>query len=697
MHRHTSEGVNRVSRREFLALATAVAASPTWATNTPSRSSAVWRESSEAFPEGVASGDPDAHSVILWTRRPSKQTASIRMQVEVSEDAAFHNVIARARVSVSPTSDWTARVLVGNLRPASVYWYRFTDAAGFGSRIGRTVTAPTHEDPHPVRFAVVSCQNVNLGTQNAYRRMIFEDERAPAAEQLGFVLHLGDFIYDTVYYPEENPDGVLGRVPIETVRYPHGEKVGDYHIPVTLEDYRAIYRAYLHDPDIQDARARWPFVPIWDNHEFSGAGWQSLQVLKGQTRPAQTRKVAANQAWFEFQPARIKKSSGPSLSVFGAPQVTDTPVTQFDDHGLGQEPNNLAALGSLTGYRALRWGKHVELIITDQRSYRSARASNRAEAKPLWNENFPNCIPQEALEILDGGHAYDNGKPPEKIRFGADEIDNFRRNEPAQTILGAEQKQWFMKRLQKSSATWKIWGNTTGTLDRRVDPQNLPTGLTAPWPGTGYAAYEDGDHGSTYTERAEIYSLVRRENITGFVTVAGDRHSFWAGLAAPTLPPQEYEPVGIAFIAASISAPSSADILASYLPPDHPLYSLYFAQPHAGQRQPVINMLLRHGVRSSLEYARTGNAELARRLSNPDLAPHLKFVDFGAHGFATVRAASDCIECEFVCIPRPLTRASTADGAPVLYRVIHRAPAWNTVAAVRLEQRIVAGNPILSL
>src|SRR5262249_8133139 len=128
------------------------------------------------------------------------------------------------------------------------------------------------------------------------------------------------------------------------------------------------YRGYLHDRDLQDARARWPFVCMWDNHEFSWQGWQSFERFSGTVRPAQTRKVAANQAFFEYQPARLFKPSGASLNQFDPPHVTDAPVTRFDEHGLGQEPNNLAAIQSLRGYRAIRWGKHVELVITDQRS-----------------------------------------------------------------------------------------------------------------------------------------------------------------------------------------------------------------------------------------------------------------------------------------------------------------------------------------
>ena len=86
-----------------------------------------------------------------------------------------------------------------------------------------------------------------------------------------------------------------------------------------MDDYRAVYRAYLHDPDLQDARARWPFVCMWDNHEFSWLGWQALQKFDGVTRPAQTRKVAANQAFFEYQPARTGKPAERRSNVWSAP------------------------------------------------------------------------------------------------------------------------------------------------------------------------------------------------------------------------------------------------------------------------------------------------------------------------------------------------------------------------------------------
>jgi alkaline phosphatase D len=692
-----------ITRRWFMEMALALGATAAWGRPAVARSKISWQERRGIYPEGVASGDPDSSSVLLWTRRPPRNGKAIgKLMVEVARDESFTQVVATAEAPISEASDWTCRVLAGGLDPARVYWYRFTDAAGNGSRIGRTITAPTNDDGRPVRFAFISCQNANQGAQNAYRRMIFEDERAAEQDRLGFVLHLGDFIYEIVWYPEDRPQGMYDRRLRDIVRYEHGEKIQDFHIPTTVGDYRAIYRNYLHDPDLQDARARWPFVCMWDNHEFSWLGWQGLQRFEGVNRPAQTRKVAANQAFFEYQPARLFKPSGPSLTQFDPPKVSDAPITHFDEHGLGLEPNNLAAIGSLRGYRALRWGRNVELIITDQRSYRSEEPTYRAEAKAFSSDDFPGFMPQEVLEILDAGSAYNEGHPPASIPYGAAEIANFRRDQPPTTILGADQKRWFLERLRDSKATWKIWGDTIATLDMRADPQNLPSGLTKPWPGAGYAGFDAsfgaGDHSTAYVERSEIYDFVRDHGITGFATVAGDRHSFWAGLAAKALPPNAFEPVGVAFVTGSISAPGMVEALEHGFPKEHPLRSLFVGQgPADTHAQPTMNLLLRHGVRSCLEYAKSGDINKARALSNPDLSPHLSFVDMGGHGYAVVQVTGDALETEFVCIPRPLERNESANGGPLLYRTRHRVKLWRKGQRPRLDLQILEGDPRFSV
>src|SRR3954451_5250817 len=194
--------MKKISRRSFLKAAAAMGASLAWVG--PVHGSRVkWHERRDLYPQGVASGDPDPHSVILWTRRPFAVGSRQLLTLEVAEDETFRRVIAHAQAPVSSAADWTARVLIGGLKPTRTYWYRFTDTDGNGSRVGRTITAPLPNDPRPVNFAFVSCQDVNESKLNGYRRMIFEDERARPGDQLDFVLHLGDFIYEVVQYPEE--------------------------------------------------------------------------------------------------------------------------------------------------------------------------------------------------------------------------------------------------------------------------------------------------------------------------------------------------------------------------------------------------------------------------------------------------------------------------------------------------------------
>ncbi|MBA3896481.1 MAG: alkaline phosphatase D family protein [Sphingomonadaceae bacterium] len=684
-----------MNRRDFLASAAALGAVAVWAT--PSRASAsrvAWREDRAVYPQGVASGDPDKQSVVLWTRRPFADGTQHELFVEVARDPNFHQVVAAIHAPVLAAADWTCRVLVGGLTPATIYWYRFTDEGGQGSRVGRTITAPSTADARPVRFAFVSCQSVNEGAQNAYRRMIWEDERAPSDQRLGFVLHLGDFIYEVVEYPDEVPHR-YARTVYDIGRVPDARKVGNFHVPTTLDGYRMVYRAHIDDPDVQDARARFPFICIGDNHEFSWQGWQSFIEYAGKVEPAQRLRVAANQAWWEYIPSRVRKASGAGLDQFDPPAVVNSPIVKLDDHGFGAEPNNMAAVGSMTAYRALRWGPHVELILTDFHSYTMQDPSTRAEAEAFDLPDFPFLFPQEALEILEAGSSYRGGHPPDTIPLGDKKVANFRKNEPVFTVLGHDQKAWLKNRLASSQATWKIWGATNGTLDMRTDPQNLPAGHKT-WPGAGYATFGGGDFSAALTERGEIYDWVRDRNVTGFVTLSGDRHSFWAGYAAKALPPEEFKLVGVTFITGSISAPGLAEAL-EYKLKSHPLRPLFCVERDGQAPEATVNLSIKRGVRAALEYAESGDIVKARAATNPDLAPHLEFVDMGGHGYSVVTAGPDKIDTQFVCVPRPIVRANTPDGGPVRYRVSHVARRWNVGEPPRLTQRIIEGDPKLSI
>ncbi|TXH25157.1 MAG: phosphodiesterase [Cyclobacteriaceae bacterium] len=675
-----------VSRRKFLQslfVGFALTTTKGWANKLP----AIAIERRDLFPQGVASGDPAPDSVILWTRRPSvNNNTAKKLTVEVSTTADFKKIHAGGTATLRADSDWTCRFLVTDLKPNREYWYRFVDDQGFASRIGRTITAPAKDSDEPVRFTFVSCQCPNEGALNAYRRMIYDDEHRPKNQQLDFVLHLGDFIYEDTWYAEDNPDGNRGRKIKNLYKFPQGRRVGNFHLPVTLEDYRTLYRAYLQDPDLQDARARWPFVCVWDNHEFAWAGYQSQYVAGGAyNAPAQNQKVFANQAWWEFIPARVKQPGNPTLEQFKAPAVVDTPMEKFNEDGLSEEPNNLLAINSLKIQRVLRWGKNVDLLLTDNWSFRSPDMSTGDFFVP----GFPRVYPQTPYETMDYGRHYNNGHPPDTIRFNGKDYPNPTKDLHANTFLGKDQRKWFLEQLGASTARWKIWGHTFGSMELRSDYHNLPDELGSKWPkDSGYAMLDM----RFLRDKDEIFDFVKAQNITGFCAVAGDRHSFYAGLTSKALPPKKYEPLGIEFITGSISQQTPFEVMDVTMSKTHPLRKLYLIDTPEANVIPAMNVSAMHGVTAALKLSETGDMEQARSARNPDVAPHLSFLDLGGHGYGLVTATSDQLSTEFVCIPRPLERSEREDGGPLRYRVIHRTRLWKAGEAPKLEQEILEGD-----
>ena len=134
------------------------------------------------------------------------------------------------------------------------------------------------------------------------------------------------------------------------------------------------------------------------------------------------------------------------------------------------------------------------------------------------------------------------------------------------------------------------------------------------------------------------------------------------------------------------------------IPKDLPLRPLYLAdRPNGAKPDWTYNMLLKHGVRSCLEYAKTFDLDRARALSNPALAPHLEFVDMGAHGYVTVRVSHDELRTVFVCIPRPIARSKQPDGGPLRYRVAHTAKLWRLGEKPQLTRQVIEGDPGLAI
>jgi len=641
------------------------------------------------FPHGLASGDPTPSSVVLWTRVTPTSDArpdAIPLIVQVAPSPDFAHVVAEQQLVANASDDFTVRVLVHDLAPDTRYFYRFLAAGDVSALTGRTRTAPRPDSDRAIRFAFASCQSYEGGFYSAYRTLIEEDKAAAPEEQLDFVLHLGDYIYEVQGY------GGARHLP----DFPSGGATMDDDVDwarrhaVTLADYRHLYKTYLTDPDLREARARWPFLVTWDDHEFSDDCWQGMATFTPEGEPAQERKVAANQAWFEYIPALLTGSPSvgdvPSQAAdFEPVEVENAPLTDFDDHGLSREPNNLAAIESLTIYRSFRWGQHVALVLTDTRSYRSAHPVPGPMGVEI-SGNARYIAPLPLVQALDAGRTFENGQPPETITLGAQEVPNVRRDAPPGTMLGAQQKQWLKGVLQASDATWKLLGTSVPLMPMRldldqIDPDAVPAAFTIDtW--EGYPS-----------EREELLGFMAEAGMTNIVSLAGDNHNSFAGYLARSYEEDTLEPIGAEFSVCGISSTSVWQAMEGIVAPGEPFRPLVALDRPGAPPLEALNMTFRHGTRASATLTETGgNLEAAIAQRNPDQNPHLTYVDSNAYGFARLEVTGERAACTFTTIAPPVEQTNGA-GATVLRRVRHTLPAWTADDEPLLQGPTIEGTP----
>jgi alkaline phosphatase D len=233
------------------------------------------------YQHGVASGDPLAERVILWTRLslPSPR-ALATVAWTVARDAAFTQVVAQGLARTFAARDWTVKVDVEGLQPATTYYYRF-ECLGQLSPVGRTRTLPRGQAER-LRMAVVSCSNHAYGLFNAYRRIA---ERA----DLDLVLHLGDYLY-------EYASGEYGSL----------RACEPAHEIITLADYRQRHAQYKRDADLQALHRQHPMVAIWDDHEVANDAWKggAENHTEGTEGAWADRRAAGLQAYYEWMPIR---------------------------------------------------------------------------------------------------------------------------------------------------------------------------------------------------------------------------------------------------------------------------------------------------------------------------------------------------------------------------------------------------------
>lgn len=235
------------------------------------------------FQHGVASGDPLADRVILWTRvTPKKAKETLSVGLVVARDAALSDVVWRGTLKTDVARDYTVKLDAKGLQPGTTYYYQFAHGASL-SPVGRTRTLPVGS-PERLRAAVVSCSNFAAGYFNAYRRIA---ERA----DLDMVIHLGDYLYE---YGSNQYGTTRPCEPATEI--------------LTLADYRMRHAQYKRDADSQEMHRQHPLVAIWDDHETANNAW--VGGAENHDPAAEgawnDRVAAALQAYYEWMPVRVE-------------------------------------------------------------------------------------------------------------------------------------------------------------------------------------------------------------------------------------------------------------------------------------------------------------------------------------------------------------------------------------------------------
>lgn len=408
------------------------------------RGHAAEGDASVHFTHGVASGDPLANSVILWTRvLPGDGLAkNLPLKWQVAKDEAFSDIISEGETSALVARDHIAKVDAGGLETGERYFYRFISDDGTISPIGRTCTLP-REGVASVRFGVVSCSNYPQGYFNVYKALAERDVDA--------VLHLGDYIY-------EYPEGVYSN----TEAVEKGRVVKPKHELIALEDYRERYGLYRSDPDLQAVHAAHPFICVWDDHEIANNSWKdgAENHNEGEGEYA-VRKAAAIRAYHEWLPIRdrVKGGAGPIYRSF-----------------------NYGSIASLIMLDTRIEGRDKQLSYETDLPYRTLPFDMRDEANPiaLLSAEAVAEVPTDAIQHFPVPFDLRGEKPvpmtdlaeinkldPKALPPGFSYLpdgDKFKKDilgARSRTILGKMQEDWLaaeLKRSKSQNIPWQVLG-----------------------------------------------------------------------------------------------------------------------------------------------------------------------------------------------------------------------------------------------
>jgi len=286
------------------------------------------------YPQSVASGDPRTDGIVLWTRiEPTLQgsPSGDMLAWHISSDTTFApaSILIEGVALISRDKDSTVKFSIANsiLKPFTKYYFRFLYNQ-VPSRTGRFKTLPlATASLAKLRLGYVVCQDYGNGFYNALTYL--------AQEEVDYVIHLGDYIYETIAAPsfQNNPVRIV----------PPFASGGT--VPQNVDDYRHLYKVYRSDLNQQAVHERFAYILLWDDHEFANDCHQDFHpdndtAPNTPTTAQPALRQAANQAWSEYG-------------------LADTPF----EPSAGWET-------SIQVYRTFSFGNLADLIVTDERLYR---------------------------------------------------------------------------------------------------------------------------------------------------------------------------------------------------------------------------------------------------------------------------------------------------------------------------------------
>lgn len=450
------------------------------------------------FNHGVASGDPLADRVILWTRvTPEGTPSNVNVSLEVSLDKTFENLEFNEPLAALAKNDYTVKVDLEGLKADTRYYYRFK-VNGNPSPMGVTKTLP-ETDVKQVKFAVMSCANYPAGYFHAYAE-------AAKMQDLDAVLHLGDYIY------EYGMGGYATDKATELGRALPEDNQGEL---ISLTDYRKRYALYRTDTDLQALHAKAPFIAVWDDHEVCNDTYiNGAENHNDNEGMFADRKMAALKAYYEWMPIR--------------PYVTD-------------QAESL--------YRKFDFGALVSLYMLDTR--------HEARVKPLDYQNYFD----PASGQLDIANFQADLTSPTQQLIGTEQLtwltDNIKTSDAKWQVLG---QQVLMTKMMLPAELLVAMANPSPAIASQMtelaqlkaraqvsDPSlteqdKMRIGFTAPYNLDAWDGYP--------VEREVLLQTAKAAN-KNLVTIAGDTHNAWSGKLCTA----QGDMCGYEFATPSVSSP----------------------------------------------------------------------------------------------------------------------------------------------